>query len=146
MSTDDPLEAREELVFVVDLTTDEIERIADGIDDDSPTEPKTLPPTPPEPIGTVALLLDGWEEPLLLPVEPTRDVERLDALARLLRIAVLAGERVPTVAVEYGDELERTLIFERKLPGWVYDGVAPEVAVTLPPEVQRVLSPRPPRR
>jgi len=135
---------REELVFVVDLTTAEIDRVSQEIDAGGP-RPGSAPPLPdepPSPVAQIALLIDGWDEPLLLPVEPTRDVVWLDALARMLRIAVLAGERVPAVAVGYGDVLERALAFERRLPEWAYSGVDPQTAVRLPPDVRRVLGPR----
>jgi len=134
----------EELVYVIDLTTHELDRTAHEIDGGGPDPASrpSLPPEPPAPIGLVALLIDGWDEPLILPIEPTRDVRFLDALARLLRIAVLAGERVPSVAVNYGEEYERSLAFSRKLPDWVYSGVDKRNAKALPPEVRLVIGPR----
>jgi hypothetical protein len=142
------MRADEELVFVVDLTTREIESLARDIERGGPeTSPRTARrDEPSRPIRRLALLLDTWEEPLLLPVEPTRDAKLLDALARLLRIAVLAGERVPTVAIDYGEEYERTLAFERRLPDWVYSGVDARTAARLPPRVRLVLGPTRARR
>ncbi len=136
--------SEERLVYVIDLTTSEVERAHRRSRDDEPFNrgESNDPPQPPEAIDTVALLLDGWEEPLLLEVEPTLDGDLLDALARLLKIAVLAGERVPTIAVSYGEEYERALAFERRLPAWIYDGLDSETTAALPVEVRRVLSPR----
>lgn len=141
-----PEERPEELLFVVDLTTAEIDRVSQEIDAGGRPEPPELPPVPPTPISRMALLIDGWDEPLLLPIEPTRDVAWLDAVARLLHIAVLAGERVPAVAVNYGDVLERSLAFERRLPRWAYSGLDEETAARLPPELRAVLGPQRSRR
>lgn len=146
MTNDAPIRAREELVFAIDLTTGEMARAALDVEAAAETKgdvaSQPLPEPPPHDVRHVALLLDDREEPLVLPIAPTRDVVLLDALARLLRIAVLAGERVPAVAIEYGEELERRLAFERKLPDWVYEGVEPDVAAELPVEVRRVLGPK----
>jgi hypothetical protein len=140
---DDP----EEMVFVVDLTTAEIDRVSQEIEAGGARPgPPPLPPAPASPVARLALLIDGWDEPLLLPVEPTRDVAWLDAVARMLRIAVLAGERVPAVAVNYGDVPERALAFERRLPEWAYLGVDEEISARLPTELRVVLGPRQVRR
>jgi hypothetical protein len=137
----------EEPVFVIDLTDEamaECERdVAAAAEEDAPRGPERPLPAPPEggeAITRVALLLEGEEAPLLLPVEPTRDMILLDALARLLRVAVLAGERVPSVAIEHGDALERRLAFERRLPRWVYEGLPSHLERRLPPKIRRVLS------
>ena len=131
----------DEPVFVVDLTEATMEACGEEIrrGAEAPSAP-SLPEAPDEPIRTVALVVDD-SDPVLLAIEPTRDVVLLDALARLLRIAVLSGERVPAVAVGYGDELERRLAFERRLPAWVYDGVEPRVARRLPRALRAVLGP-----
>jgi hypothetical protein len=137
----------EELIFVVDLTAAEIDRASREIDAGGPRPPPPeLPDAPPSPVSRMALLIDGWDEPLLLPIEPTLDVAWLDAVARLLRIAALAGERVPAVAVNYGEVLERTLAFERRLPEWAYTGVDDATSARLPPELRVVLGPRRGRR
>ena len=39
-------------------------------------------------------------------------------------------------AADYGDVRERRLLFERRLPGWVHDGID---ASGLPPALARVL-------
>lgn len=90
-----------------------------------------------ESIDAVALLHDASDAPLVLAIEPTRDRRLLDALARLMRFAVVRGERIPTVAVRYGSEYERSLVFERRLPPWAYDGID----AALPPAL-RVLQRR----
>ncbi len=134
----------DEPVFVIDMTEREMAPARAAFFErrsDDPAAPAALPPTPPSPISTVALILDGWNDPLLLPIEPTEDVVLLDALARLLRTAVLVKQRVPAVAVEYGDELERRLLFERRLPTWLVSGVDDNVAARLPSEIARVLAP-----
>jgi hypothetical protein len=136
----------DEPVFVIDLTRAAIDRAARKAAEPGPARPRPLPEAPTRPIERIALLLDGWQEPLLLPVAPTADVVLLDALGRLLTIGVLAGERVSVVAVEHGGELERSLVFRRRLPDWALDGVEPRVAARLPEAVERVLGPRPPGR
>lgn len=140
------VQEQEELVYVVDLTTYELDRTADEVEGggggENPDSGAPLPQEPPTPIHQLAILIDGWEQPLVLPIEPTRDVVYLDALARLLRIAVLAGERVPAVAINYGEVYERSLAFERRLPEWVYSGIEAKVAAKLPTEVRLVLCPK----
>lgn len=102
-------------VFVVDLRAATLERERAGA---------RPPPDEPidEDIDTLAILHDESDEPLLLPLVPTRDREELDAIARLVRFAVEHDERILTVATRYGGELERRLVFERRLPAWAYDG------------------------
>jgi hypothetical protein len=110
-------------VFVVDLREEALrdDRLALA-------EGSMAPPLPADeqtemPIDTLAVLHDGSDEPLLLPLLRTRDREELDAIARMLRFAVLLGERIEKVAAEYGGPRERRLLFERRLPPWVYDGI-----------------------
>ena len=133
----------DEPVFVVDLTRPEMERCAAEIEGDGePPEERRLPERPERPVRWLALLIEGWGDPLLLPVEPTEDVVFLDALARIIRIAVLSGERMPSVAVGYGEELERKLAFEQRLPRWAYEGIDPVLAARLPSDVRVVLASR----
>ena len=135
--------APDELVFAIDLTDAglaELSSVVSGAAE--PREPPPLPDPPAAPIRTVALLFEAGEDPLLLPVEPTRDVAALDALGRLLKVAVLSGRRLPAVAAEHGEELERRLAFERRLPRWVYDGLEPRLADRLPARVRAVLGPK----
>jgi hypothetical protein len=141
---DDATNAGEALVYVVDLRARAIDEAARVSRDEPAGPPPSPPPSPASDVRAVALLLDGRNEPLVVDVPPTRDGRLLDALGRLLKIAVLAGERVPSVAVTYGEEYERTLVFERRLPRWVFDGLDGRTADALPPEIRRVLGP--PRR
>ncbi len=131
----------DEPVFVVDLTPEELDRTAAEIrrGGDAPRPGRILPEPPDRPIEWLALVTGAEEDPLLLPLEPTRDVVLLDALARLIRIAVLSGERIPAVAINYGDRLERILAFERRLPRWAYEGIDPADAAALPREIRAVL-------
>lgn len=115
-------------MWVVDLRTSRGAGAAQPIDD-------ALDPS--ETIELVAILHDESPAPLLLPIEPTRDRRLLDAIARLVRFAVARGERIPAVAIRYGDEYERALAFERRLPRWAYEGVADP-----PSELARALGPR----
>jgi hypothetical protein len=101
-----------------------------------------------EPIGAhevvrlLAVLHDASEEPLLLPLPPSADRRWLDAVARLLRFAVLRGATMPEVAITHGSEYERRLAFERALPAWAYEGIEPRLARALPAELRRVLERR----
>lgn len=117
-------------VWVVDLRTAR---------DTGASPPMDEPLDPGESVELVAILHDGSPAPLLLPIEPTRDRRLLDAIARLVRFAVARGERIPAVAVRYGDEYERALAFERRLPRWAYEGVT---APDLPSELARALGAR----
>jgi hypothetical protein len=118
-------------VWVVDLRTQPEGASA------APTRDEALGPS--EAIELVAILHHESEAPLLLPIEPTRDRRLLDAIARLLRFAVARGERIPAVAIRYGDGYERALAFERRLPRWAYEGVD---ARDLPSELERALGRR----
>jgi len=121
---------RDPAVWVVDLRTARDTDVA-------PTADEPLEPS--ETIELVAIIHDASETPLLLPIEPTHDRRLLDAIARLVRFAVARGERIPAVAIRYGDEYERALAFERRLPRWAYEGVA---ARDLPSELAGALGPR----
>jgi hypothetical protein len=128
-------------VFVVDLRSETLREDREALDRrvelTAPEDELALD----EPIDTLALLHDGTDEPLLLSITPTRDRDELDAIARLMRFAVLRGERMAKVAIEYGGELERRLAFERRLPAWAYDGIdaalPPELRVLRRPSLQR---------
>jgi len=137
---------QEPLVFVVDLRAPAMAEVAQLVAQQDPTETgpaaQPLPEVPSQPISHLALLVENREEPLLLPLEPTQDVEYLDALARLLRIALVAGKRIPTVAVEYGEERERQLAFSRRLPRWAYHGIPDALSGSLPPALKAVLGPK----
>lgn len=130
----------DEPVLVIDLRSATLAADRDALGGSpAPDVPDDEPLTEDETIAHVALLHDASDAPLLLPIEPTRDRRWLDALARLIRFAVLRGERVPSVAVRYGTEYERSLAFERRLPRWAYEGIDTR---HLPPEIARALGPR----
>ncbi len=124
-------------VFVVDLREAALaeDRAALERNEQAPPLAPDEPLDAEEAIDTIAVLHDESETALLLPIEPTRDRRLLDAIARLLRFAVLHGKRMPEIAVLYGNEYERTLAFARQLPRWAYDGVD----VTLPVVLRRTL-------
>lgn len=130
--------------LVVDLRARALARDRAALEEreEAPPLPTDEPLEAHEVVAWIAVLHDASDEPLLLPIEPTRDRRRLDAVARLLRFAVMRGERMPEVAVRYGEEYERRLAFERRLPAWAYDGVDPRVARALPEPLRRVLSAR----
>lgn len=131
----------DEPVLVIDLRSAALAADRDALASSAraPNVPDDEPLEEGETIARVALLHDASDAPLLLPIEPTRDRRWLDALARLIRFAVLRGERVPSAAVRYGTEYERSLAFERRLPRWAYEGID---APHLPPAIARALGPR----
>ena len=109
----------DELVFVIDLRSaalGEVEHELQTANDVDVARP--LPPRPHRPIRRVALLLDDPNEPLLLPIAPTRDERFLDALARLIRVASVLRLSVPEVARRYGAPYEQRLVSSGRLPGW----------------------------
>lgn len=83
-------------------------------------------------IRAVALVFDWDADPVLLAVNPTRDIEMLDALARLLRAVLLTGHSVAHLATEYGDAKMRRLYFAKRLPRFVYRGIPLPVRSRLP--------------
>jgi hypothetical protein len=134
MATDD------ELVFAIDLTHEALREVGEELataHDRSSERP--LPPLPHRPIRQIALLLADRDEPLLLPIAPTRDVRLLDALARLIRVAVVLGLRVSEIAQRYGTPYEQKLVSERRLPGWALGSIASDTARLLPEDVRRAL-------
>jgi hypothetical protein len=131
-------------VLVVDLRRRALEADRRALEGGpAPATPADEPLGRGETVDLVALLHDGAEEPLLLPIEPTADRALLDALARLLRFAVLRGERIPKVATDYGSEHERRLAFERRLPAWAYEGIEEAALRSVPRAVRAVLARRP---
>lgn len=130
-------------VLVVDLRSDALAEDRAALD---AGEPPPLPADAPldehEEVSLLAILHDGSDEPLLLPLPRTRDRRRLDAIARLLRFAVLHRTSIPEAAIVHGDTLERRLAFARELPAWAYDGIDPRDAKRLPAALRRVLERR----
>jgi hypothetical protein len=92
----------------------------------------------------VALRLADDEEPLLLPIAPTRDMAALDAAARLLRVAAVTGRSLAELATEHGDARLRRLYFGKRLPAFIYEGAPARVARRLPPPLRRIFA-GPPR-
>lgn len=125
------------LVLVIDLRSEAMSEVGREVDAAiaGAFVPRVLPAAPAEPIARVALLVDGGGDPVVLPIEPTDDVRWLDALARLVRFAVLRGETATEVAQRYGSGYERAL----SLPGWARGGLDPATAARLPDPVRRAL-------
>lgn len=135
----------EALVFVIDLRDAAMQEIAREVDAaiEGAFVPRVLPAPPEAPIAAVALLVGAGEgEPFVLPIEPTTDVRWLDALARLVRFAVLRGATVEEVATQYGEEYERALVGGGRLPGWALGALDAPTAARLPETVRRALRAR----
>lgn len=128
---------RDGLVFVIDLRAAAMDEVAREVDAAlaGAFVPRVLPEIPTEPIGCVALLVDDGD-PVALPIEPTDDVRWLDALARLVRFAVLRGETVSAIAKRYGGPYERAM----SLPGWARGELDAARAERLPDAVRRALA------
>ncbi|UJR83321.1 hypothetical protein [Sandaracinus amylolyticus] len=118
------------LALVIDLRDEALREVAREVDAamTGAFVPRVLPDVPGEPITRVVLLVDEGA-PVVLPIDATDDVRWLDALARLVRFAVLRGETVREVAQRYGEPYERAMA----LPRWELD------AVRLPERVRRAL-------
>jgi hypothetical protein len=137
-------------VFVVDLTPRTMEACRADLAGPAPGaggDPATAPaPSPSRPIRAVALVF-AWEgDPVLLPIQPTVDTEMLEAMARLIRMAMLTRRSVANLVTEAGDEPLKRLYFSRKLPRFIYDGVPAPVRHRIPTELQEALGKRRRRR
>jgi len=138
LAPDDP-------VYVIDLTEELAARTEPGAGAAAPAGPATPPPPPPPPpppaaaIRAVALLVAPDAEPVLLEIPPTRDTVMLDALARVLRVAVRAGATVAAVAAGGDDPLVQRLYAARAFPPFLYQGAGVQVAARLPEAVRRAL-------
>lgn len=107
----------DELVYAIDLRRDALGDVERDLRSGDRTSPPA-PPSPARPLRFVALLVDGRDEPVLLPIAPTRDGRFLDALARLIRVAVVLQQPVPEVARLYGAPYEQDLVARGLLPEW----------------------------
>jgi len=141
-------------VYVVDLTPQTMEACRPdfeasgrlpGHEPDGPVSPPEVPARPERPIRAVALVFEWGADPVLLPIRPTQDLVMLDALARLIRAALLTGRSVASLVTEAGDEELKRLYFSRRLPRFVYDGVPVPVRHRLPARLVEALG-RPRRR
>ncbi|AKF04160.1 hypothetical protein [Sandaracinus amylolyticus] len=103
------------LALVIDLRDEAMRDVAREVDAamGGAFVPRVLPDAPSEPIARVVLLVDDVA-PIVLPIDATDDARWLDALARLVRFAVLRGETVRDVASRYGEAYERAMV----LPRW----------------------------
>lgn len=112
-------ETPDEIVFAIDLRRGALDEERDALEHERAPVPHPLPPVPVRPIRTVALIVDD-ADPILRPIEPTRDVRMLDALGRLLRYSALLGISVTEVAERYGAAYEREVL--GRLPRWAFRG------------------------
>ncbi len=135
-------------VFVVDLTPEalaecqqELEGALDGSSEPAP-EKKAKTSFSHAPLQAVALVFNWDDGPLLIAIEPTQNRQMLDALARLLRIGLLKGIPLSTLALDFGDDDLKRLYFSRELPGFVYGALEAEVWERLPAPFRAIL-PRP---
>lgn len=94
------------------------------------------------PVRAVALVFAWEEDPVLLSIRPTRDAAMLDAMARVLRTALLTGRSVASVVTELGDARLKRLYFSRGLPPFIYDGVPAPVRHRIPTQLQQALGRR----
>lgn len=128
LALDDP-------VFVVDLTPAALEQTRRAFEriDEEPGPARAAPSAPERLIRAVALVFDWEADPVLVPVEPTRDTVALDATARLLRAALVTGARVADLASCEPDLL--ALHAGRRLPAFVYEGLPPAIRGRVPPRL-----------
>lgn len=126
-------------VFVVDLTPQtmsvcrvELER---GGSEGDAEHPRTLE-LPERPIRAIALVFAWGDDPVLLSIQPTADMEMLDAVARLIRTAMLTRRSIATLVTESGDDDLKRRYFARSLPRFVYDGIPAPVRHRIPVELQ----------
>lgn len=139
-------------VFVVDLTPETMERCRDELSaalaarDEQPPG-AAAPPSPPRlPLRAIALLFARDEDPVLLSIRPTLDTAMLDAVARLIRGALLTGRTVANLVTEVGDAELKRLYFARALPRFIYDGVPAPVRHRVPEALRSALGHRRSRR
>jgi hypothetical protein len=124
-------------VFVVDLTPQtmnvcrvEFER---GRPESEPAAPRVVPERP---IRAIALVFAWEEDPVLLSIQPTTDLGMLDAVARLIRTAMLTRRTIATLVTDFGDDDLKRRYFARGLPRFVYDGIPAPVRHRIPLQLQ----------
>jgi hypothetical protein len=135
--------AAQDDVFTIDLTPETMEACRVVFFDegcqsrDGTNLGSNVIPDPPErPIHAVALIFSWAEEPMLLSIEPTKDTQVLDAMARLIRAAMLTGQPISTLVTENGDEEIQQLYFAHKLPSFIYDGIPKALCGKVPVELR----------
>lgn len=134
-------------VFVVDLTPQTMDACASDFavrlssPDDAALAQRqaALPATPQRPIRAVALIFAWEKDPVLLNIQPTQDTEMLDAVARLIRTAMLTQRSVGAIVTEHGDDQLKRLYFSRRMPRFIYEGIPAPVRHRIPNELQRAL-------
>jgi hypothetical protein len=88
------------------------------------------------PIRAIALVF-AWEaDPVLLSIQPTTDMGMLDAVARLIRTAMLTRRTIATLVTDFGDDDLKRRYFARSLPRFVYDGIPAPVRHRIPLQLQ----------
>jgi len=141
LALDDP-------VYVIELTAAALEACrrdllgvrSEGDADGGAAAGRTLEPPPARPVRALALIFAADEDPLLLPIEPTRDMAALDAAARLIRAAAVTGRPLAELATDCGDLQLQRLYFARRLPRLIYQGVSPEQARRIPERFRTIVA------
>jgi hypothetical protein len=135
-------------VFVVDLSPQTMRACSADFTRQPPGEARAgrakphLPSPPKKAIRAVALIF-GWEDdPILLNIRPTKDTQMLDAMARLIRAAVLTRRSVASIVVEHGDDTLKRLYFSKGLPRFIYEGIPAPARHRIPREFLRTLGKR----
>ncbi len=134
------------LVFVVDLTEQTMSNCRRDFEPEDTAPPATNPPTttlrsprqwstPRHEVRAVALVFEWQDDPVLLAVNPTRDIEMLDALARLLRATLVTGHSVAHLATEFGGPAIQRMYFARRFPRFVYSGIPISARKRLPEQL-----------
>jgi hypothetical protein len=129
-------------VFVVDLTPQTMNtcRADFGLGSPPNVEVATVVPDPPErPVRALALVFAWEEDPVLLSIQPTLDTEMLDAVARLIRAALITRRSIAHLVTEHGDDEMKRLYFSRRLPRFIYDGIPAPVRHRVPAELQQAV-------
>ena len=129
LSVDDP-------IFVIDLSDETMQKAREALDEDVPMVPASeLSEQADRHLRAVALVFDWSDDPVLLAMEPTNDLKMLDALARLMRFALLTGHSIARLVTEHGDDEMKRMFFARRFPRFVYRGIPVSVRKRLPKEL-----------
>ena len=131
-------------VFVVDLSPQTMDACQadfgyEQVEGDRSPSGSDHPSKLPRPIRAVALIFAWEKDPVLLSIQPTKDTQMLDAVARLMRTAMLTQRSVGALVTEYGDDELKRLYFSRRMPRFIYEGIPAPVRHRIPSELQRAL-------